>query len=481
MLGKILKKDKNEELEKVLEEKQIDEQAKNLLQGILYKIEVAYKDYQKVKTTEETEEQYVEQLILNIKKNCNKIDIVKLNQKLADEELQKELKKNKYYVGEDEIISYPIEEKLLYAIEKKSNKIVRKQDEESAEIVSNFINTGKSIDRIEVLRDFNGWSWTTVKKEIENIDANLTFQMLQILYGKDFKDIPEKEIEKLLTKIALINELKENAELATNIKVKLQDIKEKLAQYEDTVSNIEKISTHRKNAMEQLNEIEKILGQEVKLKEEYERRNKDVTLDKKIFNIRVLKKELKDKKKQLLNEISEDNYLLNPKNYMAEKNKLEKEYESMAVVEVSDEEKEKILIEFIQKFLECFNSKIAKTEEQEEILKLIYQFRYFMCLPFNLTQSVKDVEVINEDVIKTEKLLFKKAIEKKVISKVPFEVMAHLFKTRIIILEELNYKVIKTKDEKYYVQIFDDNVTEEKFEVKSIGNIKTNKKLKIFI
>ena len=120
MFGKILKKDKNEELEKVLEKKQIDEQAKNLLQGILYKIEVAYKDYQKVKTTEETEEQYVEQLILNIKKNCNKITIVKLNQKLADEELQKELKKNKYYVGEDEIISYPIEEKLLYAIEKKS-------------------------------------------------------------------------------------------------------------------------------------------------------------------------------------------------------------------------------------------------------------------------------------------------------------------------------------------------------------------------
>jgi len=123
MFGKILKKDKNEELEKVLEKKQIDEQAKNLLQGILYKIEVAYKDYQKVKTTEETEEQYVEQLILNIKKNCNKITIVKLNQKLADEELQKELKKNKYYVGKDEIISYPIEEKLLYAIEKNQQMI----------------------------------------------------------------------------------------------------------------------------------------------------------------------------------------------------------------------------------------------------------------------------------------------------------------------------------------------------------------------
>ena len=47
MLEKIIKKDKNEELEKVLEEKMIDEQAKNLLQGILYKIEVSYKDFKK--------------------------------------------------------------------------------------------------------------------------------------------------------------------------------------------------------------------------------------------------------------------------------------------------------------------------------------------------------------------------------------------------------------------------------------------------
>ena len=54
MFGKILKKDKNEELERILDGKQIDEQARNLLQGILYKIEVSYKDYQKVKAIEQT-------------------------------------------------------------------------------------------------------------------------------------------------------------------------------------------------------------------------------------------------------------------------------------------------------------------------------------------------------------------------------------------------------------------------------------------
>ena len=172
--------------------------------------------------------------------------------------------------------------------------------------------------------------------------------------------------------------------------------------------------------------------------------------------------------------------MLNPKNYMESKKQIEKEIENLQVVKYTKKQREELLIEFIQEFLKCFNSKIAKTEKQEEILSLIYKFRYFMCLPFNLTQNVKDVDVIKEDVTKTEKQLVEKAIEKKVISGVPLEVMQHLFETRIVILEELYYR-IETKDEKYYVQIFDDNITEEKFEVKSIGNIKTNKKLKIFI
>ena len=127
MFKKIIKKDKNEELERILDEKQIDEQAKNLLQGILYKIEVSYNDYKKVKGIEQTEKEYVNQLILDIKINCNQIKVVKLSQKIEEDEIQKELKKNKFYIGKEEIISYPIERKILYAIEKKSsnNKIWR--------------------------------------------------------------------------------------------------------------------------------------------------------------------------------------------------------------------------------------------------------------------------------------------------------------------------------------------------------------------
>ena len=60
MLEKIIKKDKNEILENVLEQKEIDEKTKNLLQGILYKIEDSYKDYKTVKVIEKNDKQYID-------------------------------------------------------------------------------------------------------------------------------------------------------------------------------------------------------------------------------------------------------------------------------------------------------------------------------------------------------------------------------------------------------------------------------------
>ena len=508
MLKKLIKKDKNEELERILEEKKIDEQAKNLLQGILYKIEVSYKDYQKVKGLDKTETEYAEQLILNIKKKCNQIRIVKLSQKLVDEELQKELKKNKFYVGEQEIVSYPIEEKILYAIERKSNnkKILNNKYEEAATAVSDFINIGKDIDRVEVLRDFNGWSWTTIKKEIENIDANLIYQTLQILFGKEFLDnwcqdkdgiidyfevltedggikYGKDRIEKfkdLLIKIAIANDAKENREFAEYILQKLQKLNDEIENYNNTEAYIEKITNHKKKAMKQLKDLEKILGQEARLKAEYEKRNEKAPLEKKIFNIRVLKQQLNEQKQKLLNEIDEDNYLLTPMNYLEEKNQKIQKKELLEVCNFSQEQKEKLLIEFIEIFLQCLNIQIKELTEQEEIVKLIYKFRYFMCLPFNLEKNIKDIRELEKSILKTEKILVKKAVEKKVISNVPFEIMRHVFETRIIVLEELYYK-ITTEFEKYYVQIFDENVSEEKFEIRPIEKAKLNKKIKIFI
>jgi hypothetical protein len=507
MLEKLIKKDKNEELEKILESKQIEEHAKNLLQGILYKIEVAYRDYKKAKAIKTTQSEYIEELLRNIQKYCKNINVVKLSQKLEDEEIQKELKENKFYINKNEIIAYPIENKLLYAIEKVSNskKIVNQKYGVIAVALSNIINTGKCIDRVEVLRDFNGWSWTTIKNEIENIDANLIYQTLQILFGKEFMDAwsqdndglidyinimqeemskkygeqTSKELVDILSKISIINESEINEEYKRNIEKELEEINKRIEEYKDTKKYIEDFTNKKKSATKEIKEIEKILSQESRLKAEYDRRNEGAPLEKKIFSMRVLKQQLNDRKNILLNEIEESNYYLNPENYLYEKNLLKQKKELFETVNYDNNQKREVIIQFEKIFLQCFEKSIEK-EDEEKIIKQIYQFRYFMLLPFSKSENIKDIEELRTLIEKVEAKLSNVGITKKVIVKIPNEIMAHVLKTRIIILEGLYFK-ITVEFEKYYVQIFDENINEERFTINPTEKVKLNKKIKIFI
>lgn len=508
MLEKLIKNDRNEKLETVLEQKHIEEQVKNLLQGILYKIEVSYKDYQKAKVTSRTEKQYVNEIISDIQRKCQEIKTVKFQNDIVDPEIKHKLEKNKYYIDDKLVLAYPIEEKLLYAVEKKSNsdKIVNDKYEMLTMPLSNIINTGKSLDRVEVLRDFNGWSWTTIKKEIENIKANLVYQTLRILEGEDFVESWTKDkdgiidyvqmlkenikneygeeisnsIEECLTKISIMNGIEISAEYRKDIENKLKESEEKLQKFKDTNKFINEITQNKKVATDEIAKIEKILSQEKRIKEEYEKRNSTAPLDKKIFSIRVLKQQLKEQKMQYLNEIEESNYLLIPENFLKEKNKAQKQKELFEILNYTEEEKEKVLIEFEKIFLECFKKKIDKVKP-EELDKIIYIYRYYLLLPFNLQENIKDVKELQDNIIEVEKKIVKLAKEKKVISnEVPFEVMTHVFQTRIIKLEELYYKII-TENDKNYVQIFDENITEDKFEISNIEKKKINKKIRIFI
>lgn len=508
MLEKFIQKDKNEELEKILEEKQIEERAKNLLQGILYKIEVSYKDYKHVKAINKTKKKYLEEILINIQKRCNQIKVINLSEKFGDEIVQKKLEKNKFYIDNNEIICYPIEEKILYAIEKKSNNelIVNNKYGITAKSLSILINTGKNIDKTEPLRDFNGWSWTTIKKEIENIDANLVYQNLQFILGEEFVEDWSKDTDgiidyvekmqeeitnsynkemaeniwKLLQKIAIINEIQENEEYKIKIKKLLQKKEEVIKSYKSTKENILHIYERKKEILKEIKKIDKILSQEVILKKEYEKLNEGVELHKKIFSIKVLKQQLIDKKQKLLNEIEENNYLLNPNNYIEEKNRIKQEIELLNVINYTTEQKEKLLIDFENYCLKYIGRKLEKVVQDEEIIKIIYKFRYFLLLPFNKEKNICEVEEIQENILQIEEKILKIAKNKKVITDVPLDVMTHVFKTRILNLEELYYK-ITTESEKYYVQIFDENITEERFEINLIGKTKINKKIKIFI
>ena len=86
-------------------------------------------------------------------------------------------------------------------------------------------------------------------------------------------------------------------------------------------------------------------------------------------------------------------------------------------------------------------------------------------------------------------MLLKKAHELKVIDTfgkqqdIDYQILKNIFYVRVINLEDLYIKIIKEK-EKYYIQLFDENIFEEKVKLSNIDKkeikIKLNKKIKIF-
>ena len=155
MLGRIVKRNYNNKLESVLEHKDFSEQTKSLLLSMLYKIESAYPDYEKVKKNVETKEEYIENIITTIKNKCGDIQVINPSSPRSAE-----LGNNIFLIDETRKIikCYPVERKLLYAISKIGKKPLIVNEEKYdvlAKPMSSLINIGSNLNMVEPLRDFN--------------------------------------------------------------------------------------------------------------------------------------------------------------------------------------------------------------------------------------------------------------------------------------------------------------------------------------
>ena len=194
-LEKIVKRNYNNELEKLLEEKQFEENAKSTLLNILYKIETGYKDIETVKKDIETKEEYIENLMGIIKNNCNSIKILKMS------EQNNQIPENRTYIIDKEnkeIIAYPIERKVLYAIAKigKKEKIIKDNYFLIDETISDLINTGNNIIK---------------RANLENLKTNM---LLIEVKGKEYVENGNFNLGTSFDKLTDENEKNKRIELA---------------------------------------------------------------------------------------------------------------------------------------------------------------------------------------------------------------------------------------------------------------------------
>ena len=131
---------------------------------------------------------------------------------------------------------------------------------------------------------------------------------------------------------------------------------------------------------------------------------------------------------------------------------------------------------------------IKKVETKQEIEKIIYDFRYYCLLQFDNQTKIKDVKELKKAIGQIIKKIIDKAIEYKTIEKISedentnYEILKNIFNVRIIRLEDAYLKITKEK-ERYFLQIFDENIFEEKVEINKPEELekKLNKKRPIWV
>ena len=475
-MEKLVKKDYNNELEKKLEQKTFEENVQSNLLSILYKIETAYKDYETVKRDVETKEEYIEQLIKIIEEKCKKIKLIRM-----ESEESKIHKNNTFYVDKTkgEIECYPIERKLLYAIWKISKKDTIIKDKYYLEniVLSDLLNAGNNIQKVEPIRDFNGYSWTTLNTEIESTAHNLIYQILRNLVGnkilekwiyekenktdyykkflekikKEYGEKNSEEIIETIIKTAIMLEIKFDKNKIENFKEDKKETENELKTMQDKHRYVEEITKRKLQILEEIKEIDNKINNKDLLEQEYIIRNEILPLNKKIFSMRVL-----------------SNIMI--------------------------EERENTLIQIQKIFLKCFQIKIEKANTKQEIIELIYELRYYLLLPFNVQNNViekiEETEELQNTLQETIKKIIEKAKNTKTIVEVTknddyeYEIWKNILQLRVIKLEDISLKITKDK-EKYFMQIFDEGAFEEKTQIfisTTINEkqIKINKKIKIF-
>lgn len=492
ILSKLNIKDYRNDLELVLENKQFDEEAKSLLLSIFYKFDNFYKDYMIVKKQTNTKNGYLENYINIIKNKCNTIKILKPKQIENN---------NKYIIDREkgEIQCLPNEIILLYAVYELSEKYIssnRYMLDDFTKICVNYVmNKGKTINLLEPIRDFNGWSWNPQIDNTNNIIYNLIYQNIIILLGNEFvsgniirSNIMELFEERLnaeeyqefgeqfllgLYEICIIlynNESCENHEKCLKYKKSLISKKQMLINRKADVKNTSKISS---NISKQIKKIDNMLSDIKLLKMEYE---KCIKQDRdSFFGLSDFVEKKENEKEKLLEHIRDNNKVLNQNQYLANHDNYES---TLLLYEEIQDDKEKInlqtkLLKLQRNFLECLKIKIEKTELKKDLENLVSDLRYYCNVLCKKNKTIIQEEKLSKELEKILKKMIDKMINNKIIDtgfkseKLNYNILKYIFKTRIIELRNLVIKISFKGISQIYVEYYDAKALEykESFEI----------------
>ncbi len=496
-------KDYNMELDKVLDSKYFSSNIKNLLLSMIYKLEVSYVDYKEIKRCVRNKEDFLNEIIEIIRLYCDNIKTVE-----PDSDQAKLLIKNNVMALTNEkersILCYPIELSLFYAISDISPKYFYiNQDFVLKDVFQSILVNGYNLNSVEILRDFNGWSWDqTYDEEFDYID-NLIYQNLLIILGEKFlyewrtynstkRDfiLEAKEFIKYFTgNYNYLQCLYKMIYLKPGIREivgpKIKENKKLLKKMDDKAKFIEEAKNKKQKIINKLEKIEKILNDSKLLEKEFRKLNSK--LDKKIKTIKKYKEKLIKEKEICLKQINEIDFILKPKNYLVKKEYLQKASFLYACKGTFYE----ALVNCQKQFLLFIDKKVNKINTRDELIDIIYEIRYYKSLKISKEVSIYEIDELRKYIDKIMKKVITKLCKigaMKIISmdiNLNFEIINYALDSKIIQLEEIRLFFDIDDDNSLIIKVFDKDAIEKQGRKQidithKILDVKLKRKIKLF-
>lgn len=499
-------KDYNIQLEEVLDDKYFSSNIKNLLLNMIYKIEISYPDFYQVKRCVRNKEDLLNELVEIIRLYCDNIKTVE-----PDSDQAKMLIRHKLQALTNEkersILTYPTELALLYAISDISPKYFYvNQGNSLKKLIQNMLVNGYNINNVEILKDFNGWSWDKSDIENGNYIDNLIYQNFLVMFGEKFlyewriygstrRDFLQeaKKYVKLFTgnenyikffyKVLYLNSsAKDRLLINEDLKLKKQNLKKML----DKEKFLQDCKLRKGKLEKKLDKIEAVLENEEILEKDFIKANLKLPQEKQIKSFRKYKSLIIKEKEKYAEEISNLVYILQPTNYTATKNLLQE----MIEVYNCKESLEEVLINLQKEFLIFIERKLSKIKTRDEIIDVVCELRYYSRLKISKNKTVLDILDINEcfdRVLKKAITILCKIGAMKIVSmdiNLNFEIIKYALDTKIINLEEIKI-ALEIDEQGLIIKVFDKDIFEKqgrkKIEIsKKTLEVKTNRKIKIF-
>lgn len=495
-------RDYNNELEKILEKKSFSETTKNLLLSMLYKIETAYRDYATVKREVRGKNEYLEMIIKTIYQDCSVIHLVKPG--TEDAKVLEDAKQN-YLVHpeKNEIYAYQNEVSLLQAIVEMAerDKNYQVKQELFQKPVSEFLRLGEFDELLEVIKDFNGWSWNITKDEEDGGLAKICYGNLVYLVGIDTmkqleqeKDIlsflytkleekygarPAKEFLSYLLQNILRIYAKKEKKYQKILEEQTNEWAEELTKIQDKVSYLDALTKEKRNIHSEIAKIDLLLNNNEQLRKTYLETNKKLPNEKKHFSVSTFAEKMEKNRKDLLQKMAEINALFEPKNFMAKRNEIGEKADFYAGIQVEElkGKKEACFVKLQQSFWKLFGQKIEKAVEKKEIIDSIYELRYYRIQ--KQERGIKENNPAEEKKVKDK--LLTKALQMKVCNSFSKEnevnktILSLLFETKIVCLQTISV-LLEEQTKNTKIEIYDEKVLDGTITVEKLNWTEKNKK-----